>query len=61
MAYKRKTEDEYEILGNYGLGYELVTTETTWKDARAVLKEYRENEPGITFKCVKRRVKITDK
>lgn len=58
MAYVRKTEDEYEIQGNYGFGFELVTTETTWKKAKESIKEYRENEPGTSFKIVKKRVKI---
>lgn len=49
MAYKRKTEDEYEILGDYGYGdgLEIVCSESSWEDARNTLKEYRENEPGL--------------
>jgi len=58
MAYKRKTEDEFEILGNYGQGFEVVTTETTRKLARDQIKTYRANEPSIAFKIVKRRVPI---
>jgi hypothetical protein len=60
MAYIRKTEDEYEIQGNYGTGcgYECVTVEESWKNAKSQIKEYRENEPGIPFKIVKKRVKI---
>ena len=63
MPYIRKTYDEYEIQGNYGQGFECVTTEETYKDARAQLKCYRENEPGTTFKIVVKRVPIaaTDK
>lgn len=58
MAYTRKTIDEYEIQGNYGYGqgFECVTTEETWKAAKEQLKCYRENEPGIPFKIVKKRV-----
>lgn len=56
--YIRKTEDEYEILGDYGQGWELVTTETNRKDARETVKTYRANEPGVPFKWKKRRVKI---
>ena len=58
--YIRKTEDEYQIHGNYGYGhgFEEVTCETSWKDAKEQLKCYRENEPGIPFKIVKKRVKI---
>jgi hypothetical protein len=58
MAYKRKTRDEYEIQGDYGGGYEMVTTESTWRDARAQIKCYRENEPGIPFRIKKIRIKI---
>ena len=49
MAYKRKTEAEYEILGDYGYGdgLEIVCSESSWEDARNTLKEYRENEPGL--------------
>jgi len=56
--YVRKTEDEFEILGDYGQGWELVTTETCRKDAREQIKLYRENEPGVPFTFKKRRVKI---
>lgn len=44
MAYKRKTADEYRIFGDYGQGWEEVTAETTRTQAKARLKEYRENE-----------------
>lgn len=50
MAYVRKTSDEYRILGNYGQGFEEVTAEETYTEARARLREYRENEPGYSFK-----------
>lgn len=44
--YKRKTIDEWHILVWYGShGWEHETTETSWKDARAQLKCYRENCP----------------
>lgn len=44
MAYTRKTRDIFEVQGNYGHGWECVTAEETYKEARARLKEYRENE-----------------
>jgi hypothetical protein len=56
--YIRKTEDEFEILGNYGFGFEMVTTETTWRKAKEQIILYRQNEPGIAFKIVKKRVRI---
>jgi hypothetical protein len=58
--YTRKTTDEYEIQGNYGYGWEMVTTEETWKDARAQLRCYRENEPNASHRVKKIRVKKED-
>lgn len=55
--YQRKTEDEYDIIADYGCGPEVVTTETNWKDLKEQLKCYRENEPGIKFTWEKHRVK----
>lgn len=37
-------EYEYEIQGNYGYGWDMLTTEETLVDAHAQLKCYRENE-----------------
>ena len=48
---------EFDILGNYGHGLELVTCEETREAAKEQLKVYRENEPGIFFKI--KRVAIT--
>jgi hypothetical protein len=56
--YKRKTVDEYEIQGNYGYGWDMVTTEETRKEARAQVKCYRENEPRAAHRIVKKRVKL---
>ena len=58
MAYQRKTRDYWDILGDYGQGFEVVSAATTWKLARSGVKEYRENEPGVVFKVKKRREKI---
>ena len=59
-TYIRKTEDEYEIQGFYTQndGWECVTTGTTWAAAKEQRKTYRENEPGIPFKIIKKRVPI---
>ena len=59
MAYIRKTRDEYELQGNYGYGWECLTTEETLKDARQRRKEYQENEGG-TYRIVRRRVRLED-
>lgn len=57
-AYTRKTEDVYNIMGNYGQGWEEVTAETDRKEARATLKEYDHNEPQYPHKIIKKREKI---
>ena len=57
--YKRKTEDEFQLHGDYGYGFEEVCAFSTWKEAREERKNYRENEPGIAFKIIKKRVKIS--
>lgn len=57
MAYTRKTKDEYEIQGNYGYGWEVLTTEDNSKDARDTLKCYRENEPSVPHRIKKRRIR----
>lgn len=46
---------EYQIHGNYGPGYEEVTCEETHFLALETLRLYRENEPGIPFKIVRRK------
>ncbi len=58
MTYIRKTVTEYEIQGNYGYGYECVTTEDTYREIRKRLQEYMTNEPSIIFRVTKKRVRI---
>lgn len=58
MKYERKTEDEFQIHGLYNGQWEEVTCEVTRSAARDNLKAYRASEPGVSFKMVKRRVKI---
>jgi len=58
MSYKRKTEDEFEIQGDYGQGWEMVTTETTRRTAKDQKKCYNKDEPGIAHRIVKKRVPI---
>lgn len=47
----------YEIQGDYGHGWEMVTTESTKAEALERLREYRANEPGTPFRM--KRVKET--
>lgn len=56
MPYERKTEDEYQILADYGEGLEEIHAEETRKGAIEAVKAYRENEPGRRFTWRKRRV-----
>lgn len=46
MAYKRKTRDRWDIMTNFGYGWECETSEYTYKEARQRLKEYIENSCG---------------
>jgi hypothetical protein len=48
---------EYEIQGNYGQGWEMVTTEDDPLEARQRLKEYNENEPQYPHRIAKKRVR----
>jgi hypothetical protein len=56
--YIRKTQDVYETQGNYGKGWGCVCCDDKFKDAKANIKLYRENEKGVHFRIVKKRVKI---
>jgi hypothetical protein len=49
------TAYEYEVQGNYGYGWDLLTTEATKAQALAQLQTYRENERGTALRL--RRVK----
>ena len=43
MAYKRKTIDRWDIITNYGYGWECENSEYTLSDAKRSVREYREN------------------
>lgn len=49
---------EYEVQGNYGYGWDMVTTEETRSEAHARLAEYRANERGAAFRVVRVRSEI---
>lgn len=59
MPYQRKTVDEFELQGHYGHGWEVLTTESTYGEAREQMKCYRENEGG-SYRIRSHRVPITD-
>lgn len=58
--YKRKTRDEWQVQGYYSsqYGYECVDALNSCIEAKESLKVYRENEKGISFKIVKKRVRV---
>lgn len=56
MVYIRKTHDEWQLLSNYGYGWQIELTELTNKEIRKRLKEYQNNTNG-QFKIKKVRVK----
>jgi hypothetical protein len=58
MAYKRLTQDEYIVQGNYGQGWEDLTSEDNRTEARTRLREYNENEREYSHRLIKRRVRI---
>lgn len=61
FMYIRKTVDEWQILGNYGYGWDIVCCYSTYKEAKTDLKLYRENEGGYaTFKLIKKRINKQD-
>lgn len=57
MAYKRKTHDEWWIYSDYGYGMEPECRAEDPRDAKRLLKEYRENAYGATHIIKKCRVR----
>lgn len=43
MAYQRKTRDRWDVMTNWGYGWECECSEYTRKEARQRLKECMEN------------------
>ena len=58
MPQPRKTRDVWEVHGDYGYGFEMVTAEMLRSEAKVRLSEYRDNEPGYRFKLVRTRERI---
>ena len=46
MAYRRTTRDRWDIMTNWGHGWECECSEYTAQDARNTLRDYRENACG---------------
>jgi hypothetical protein len=53
---KNKWKDEFVVQGNYGQGWEDVTSEGTHSEARQRLKEYNENETMYGHRLITRKV-----
>lgn len=60
MVYVRKTVDRWDIMTNYGYGWECENSEYTLKDAKRSLREYSENIRG-SVKLEKHREKAKEK
>ena len=60
MTYTRKTRDEYEVQGYFGYGWEMVTTEDTWKGAKSQRQCYRDNDSKHIYRIIKKRVRIIE-
>lgn len=56
MAYERKTVDVWEIQGNYGYGWEMLTQEETRQEAKAQLRCYIQNERNADHRIKHRRI-----
>lgn len=46
MSYTRKTRDRWDIVTNWGYGWEVENSEYTRADARRSLEEYRKAYAG---------------
>ena len=57
--YQRKTRDRWDIMTNYGYGWECECSEYSYKEARQTLKEYREYISG-SVRLEKHREKISE-
>lgn len=55
-----RTKPEYVVQGNYGYGWEDLTTSDNQAEARNDLKAYRENETGVPHRLITRRVPVTE-
>lgn len=57
MSYKRKTRDEYCIIGNCGYGWDVECYCDDLPDARRTLRDYQ-NNVNYPVKIQKKRVRI---
>jgi len=59
MPTKRKNKYEYlfVVQGNYGYGWEDLISSEDYREARARLKDYRDNEKEYSHRLIQRREK----
>jgi hypothetical protein len=59
MPTKRKNKYEYlfVVQGNYGYGWEDLISSEDYREARARLKDYRDNEKKYSHRLIQRREK----
>ena len=57
--YVRKTVDEFDIVQFTQIGWEVVFTGTSRKEAREIVRDYRDNQPGA-YRIIVRRVKRSE-
>lgn len=55
-----RTKPEYVVQGNYGHGWEDLTSSDNQAEARNDLRAYRENETGVPHRLITRRVPVTE-
>ena len=61
MSYQRKTRDRWDIVTNWGYGWECECSEYTLKEAKQTAHEYRENSSGrYLVRLEKHREKLED-
>lgn len=56
----KRTRAEYVVQGNYGYGWEDLTSSDDPAEAKNDLKAYRENETGVPHRLITRRVPIQE-
>lgn len=54
-TFNRKYNYEHVVQGNYGYGWDDLTSSSDINEARRDLRDYRVNEPGVPHRIVHRR------
>lgn len=54
---QRITRTHFDLMGDYGQGFEVLTSAYTWREIKQNKKEYQENSP-CPMKIIKRREKV---